>query len=74
MLIHPQQSGGYVVIKFILFLFGLILTFCVLAQNQNDALRARDQALNALKGFNPSTVLKGYTARQAAVSELNPIL
>lgn len=49
-------------IKFILFLFGLILTFCVLAQNQNDALRARDEALNALKGFNPSTVLKGYTA------------
>ncbi|HEO1455340.1 TPA: type-F conjugative transfer system mating-pair stabilization protein TraN [Legionella pneumophila] len=43
-------------------LFGFLFTACVSAQNQNDALHARDEALRALNGFNPATVLKGYTA------------
>jgi len=43
-------------------LFGFVFTAFVSAQNQNDALQARDEALRALKGFNPATVLKGYTA------------
>lgn len=43
-------------------LFGFLFTALVSAQNQNDALHARDEALRALKGFNPATVLKGYTA------------
>jgi conjugal transfer mating pair stabilization protein TraN len=42
--------------------FGFVFTAFVSAQNQNDALQARDEALRALKGFNPATVLKGYTA------------
>ncbi|ETO91984.1 type-F conjugative transfer system mating-pair stabilization protein TraN [Legionella oakridgensis] len=42
-------------------LFGFLFTAFVSAQNQNDALQARDEALRALKGFNPATVLKGYT-------------
>lgn len=43
-------------------LFGFLFTAFVSAQNHNDALFARDEALRALKGFNPATVLKGYTA------------
>lgn len=43
-------------------LFGFLFTAFVSAQNQNDALHARDEALRALNGFNPATVLKGYTA------------
>lgn len=43
-------------------LLGFVFTAFVSAQNQNDALQARDEALRALKGFNPATVLKGYTA------------
>ncbi|MDX1791260.1 type-F conjugative transfer system mating-pair stabilization protein TraN [Legionella pneumophila] len=43
-------------------LFGFLFTAFVSAQNQNDALHARDEALKALNGFNPATVLKGYTA------------
>lgn len=43
-------------------LFGFLFTALVSAQNQNDALHARDEALRALKGFNPAIVLKGYTA------------
>ena len=43
-------------------LLGFLFTALVSAQNQNDALHARDEALRALKGFNPATVLKGYTA------------
>jgi conjugal transfer mating pair stabilization protein TraN len=31
------------------------------AQSQTDVLIARDQALSALKGFNPATVLNGFT-------------
>ncbi|KTC84282.1 conjugative transfer protein TraN, partial [Legionella brunensis] len=42
-------------------LFGFLFAALVSAQNQNDALHARDEALRALKGFNPATVLKGYT-------------
>ncbi len=41
------------------------------AQNQSDALNAREQALHALKGFNPSSVLKGYTPNPAE-SSLQP--
>lgn len=48
--------------KFGLILLVFLCTVCARAQNQTDALRARDEALRALKGFNPSTVLKGYTA------------
>ncbi|RMW99878.1 type-F conjugative transfer system mating-pair stabilization protein TraN [Legionella jordanis] len=48
--------------KFGLILFFFMFTACAVAQNQNDALHARDEALRALKGFNPATVLKGYTA------------
>ncbi|AWN76023.1 type-F conjugative transfer system mating-pair stabilization protein TraN [Legionella anisa] len=43
-------------------LIGFLFTTFVSAQNQNDALHARDEALRALNGFNPATVLKGYTA------------
>ncbi|MCW8400720.1 type-F conjugative transfer system mating-pair stabilization protein TraN [Legionella sp. PATHC038] len=43
-------------------LIGFLFTAFVSAQNQNDALHARDEALRALNGFNPATVLKGYTA------------
>nr|HAT8715168.1 conjugal transfer protein TraN [Legionella jordanis] len=43
-------------------LFSFLFTALVSAQNQNDALHARDEALRALNGFNPATVLKGYTA------------
>lgn len=48
--------------KFGLMLFGFLPFAMALAQNQGDALKARDEALQALKGFNPATVLKGYTA------------
>ncbi|HHU0079769.1 TPA: type-F conjugative transfer system mating-pair stabilization protein TraN [Legionella pneumophila] len=48
--------------KFGFILFSFLFTAFVFAQNQNDALQARDEALRALKGFNPATVLKGYTA------------
>ena len=41
------------------------------AGNQSDALNARDQALQALKGFNPSSVLKGYTPNPSE-SSLQP--
>ena len=56
--------------------FGFIFLFCCLltrvhAQNQSDALNAREQALHALKGFNPSSVLKGYTPNPAE-SSLQP--
>ena len=40
----------------------VLFTSLASAQNQNDALHARDEALRALNGFNPATVLKGYTA------------
>lgn len=46
--------------------YGLIL-FCLVSlatqaqQNQSDALKARAEALKALEGFNPASVLKGYT-------------
>lgn len=43
-------------------LFSFLFTAFVFAQNQNDALQARDEVLRALKAFNPATVLKGYTA------------
>ncbi|HAT3877914.1 TPA: type-F conjugative transfer system mating-pair stabilization protein TraN [Legionella pneumophila] len=42
-------------------LFGFLFVTAALSQNQSDALHARDEALNALKGFNSETVLKGYT-------------
>ncbi|MFO3289609.1 type-F conjugative transfer system mating-pair stabilization protein TraN [Legionella pneumophila serogroup 1] len=48
--------------KFTLVLFGCLFFVSGLAQNQNEALHARDEALHALKGFNPANVLKGYTA------------
>ena len=46
--------------------FLFILLCCLplaqsLAQNQADALKARDEALHALKGFNPADLLNGYT-------------
>lgn len=41
------------------------------AGNQGDALNARDQALQALKGFNPASILKGYTSNPSA-SSLQP--
>ncbi|HDV5785733.1 TPA: type-F conjugative transfer system mating-pair stabilization protein TraN [Legionella pneumophila] len=47
--------------KFGFILFSFLFPAFVFAQNQNDALFARDEALRALKGFNPATVLKGYT-------------
>lgn len=44
-----------------LFLLVFLASSLVSAQNQTDALHARDEALRALQGFNPATVLKGYT-------------
>ncbi|RUR24248.1 type-F conjugative transfer system mating-pair stabilization protein TraN [Legionella qingyii] len=46
--------------------YGFIL-FCLVSiatqaqQNQSDALKARAEALKALEGFNPASVLNGYT-------------
>lgn len=48
--------------KWGIFLFCFLPCVAALAQNQTDALRAREEALRALRGFNPATVLKGYTA------------
>lgn len=48
--------------QFSFILWGFLFTALVSAQNQNDALHARDEALRALEAFNPATVLKGYTA------------
>lgn len=42
-------------------IFFCILSFSAFSQNQVDALHARDEALQNLKGFNPATALKGYT-------------
>jgi len=41
------------------------------AQNQSDALNARAEALQALKGFNPASVLKGYNPNPSE-SSLQP--
>lgn len=55
----------------------LILIFCCLfaalvdAETFNEAINAREQALQKLKRFNPSTVLKGYTTSPAE-SSLKP--
>jgi conjugal transfer mating pair stabilization protein TraN len=51
----------------------LILFFCacqVTEQNVNDALKAREQALQALNGFNPASVLKGYTQNPKETTHL----
>lgn len=38
-----------------------LLSGCALAANKNDALTARESAMNALKGLNPSAILPGFT-------------
>lgn len=57
--------------KFGLIFFVFLFTACAAAQNQNDALHARDEAMQALKGFNPASVLKGYTSNPSE-SSLQP--
>ncbi|CDZ79409.1 conjugal transfer mating pair stabilization protein TraN [Legionella massiliensis] len=46
----------------LLFLLCCQLISLAMAQTQSDALNARNAALNALKGFNPSNVFSEYTA------------
>jgi conjugal transfer mating pair stabilization protein TraN len=41
------------------------------AQNQRDALKTRDEALQALKGFNPSQTIKDFSSNPKETS-LNP--
>ncbi|HHF7375635.1 conjugal transfer protein TraN [Legionella bozemanae] len=47
--------------KFILMLFSSAYFTATFAQTPTDALNAREQAMQALNGFNPANILKGYT-------------
>ena len=52
-------------------LFILLLLPCaIFADSRNDALKAREQVMLALKGFNPATTLKDYTTNPREASLL----
>ncbi|HHF7375957.1 MULTISPECIES: conjugal transfer protein TraN [Legionellaceae] len=56
--------------KFILILCSSLFITAGLAQTPADALKAREQAMHALNGFSPASVLNGYTQNPKETSHL----
>ncbi|WP_131778972.1 conjugal transfer protein TraN [Legionella bozemanae] len=56
--------------KFILTLSSCLFIAAAFAQTPADALKAREQAMQALNGFNPENILKGYTQNPKEINLL----
>lgn len=52
----------------LMLLCACLTTVGAIAQNQGDALKARDEALQALKGFNPGSVINGYSSNPQEIA------
>ncbi|HAT8643612.1 TPA: type-F conjugative transfer system mating-pair stabilization protein TraN [Legionella pneumophila] len=61
--------GEYLVSKSLLACL-LLLPSVIFADSHDDALKAREQVMRALKGFNPATAMKDYTTSPKEVTLL----